>query len=98
MLILHFRGVAPYQQLSLIQLFVPATPLIHSPLDSLRVRLLEAHKCTSAGSYSSFDVYNLFSVSSPSSSSVYVEINLVYESGGRKEMEADPEEDKHCLI
>lgn len=98
MLILHFRGAAPYQQLSLIQLSVPATPLIYDLLDSLPGRLLGAHKHTSASSTAALmcTISSLLAASAPPQ--LMWRRNLVYESGGRKEMEADPEKDKHRLI
>lgn len=54
--------------------------------------------CTLASSCSSFDIYSLSSVSSPALPQFMWRFNLIYESGERKEMKADPGEDKHCLI
>lgn len=54
--------------------------------------------CTLASSCSSFDIDRLPSVCSPVLPQFMWRFNLIYESGERKEMKADPGEDKHCLI
>lgn len=54
--------------------------------------------CTLASSCSSFDIDRLPSVCSPVLPQFMWRFNLIYESGEKKEMKADPGEDKHCLI